>query len=220
MNVIEKYLEVYKQCIILLSGFEKLHLSEYAKKLAKEFNFTLIEFKYPEYDDLNQEIEKLLKEKTPKGIIVYGLSFPTSQLKFKTSYHIAISGNRSLINDDDEFKIYQEYLDKSFINKFKNMKDLEFHDDVYDDIFLLCITMIMKRVYGDKYDEMMKKYAEMEVNAEKEQKPTPISDDEEDTKIVEAEETNYKKKKGKKTKMSKMKGGNIVTGVRTLKYKL
>jgi len=220
MNVIEKYLEVYKQCIILLSGFEKLHLSEYAKKLAKEFNFTLIEFKYPEFDDLNQEIEKLLKEKTPKGIIVYGLSFPTSQLKFKTSYHIAISGNRSLINDDDEFKIYQEYLDKSFINKFKNMKDLEFHDDVYDDIFLLCITMIMKRVYGDKYDEMMKKYADMEVESEKEQKPTPISDDEEDTKIVEAEETNYKKKKGKKTKMSKMKGGNIVTGVRTLKYKL
>ena len=220
MNVIEKYLEVYKQCIILLSGFEKLHLSKYAKKLAKEFNFTLIEFKYPEYDDLNQEIEKLLKEKTPKGIIVYGLSFPTSQLKFKTSYHIAISGNRSLINDDDEYKIYQEYLDKSFINKFKNMKDLEFHDDVYDDIFLLCITMIMKRVYGDKYDDMMKKYADMEVNAEKEQKPTPISDDEENTKIVEAEETNYKKKKGKKTKMSKMKGGNIVTGVRILKYKL
>ena len=220
MNVIEKYLEVYKQCIILLSGFEKLHLSEYAKKLAKEFNFTLIEFKYPEFDDLNQEIEKLLKEKTPKGIIVYGLSFPTSQLKFKTSYHIAISGNRTLINDDDEYKIYQEYLDKSFINKFKNMKDLDFHDDIYDDIFLLCITMIMKRVYGDKYDEMMKKYAEIEVNSEKEKKPTPISDDEEDTKIVEAEETNYKKKKGKKTKMSKMKGGNIVTGVRTLKYKL
>jgi len=218
MNVIEKYLEVYKQCIILLSGFEKLHLSEYAKKLAKEFNFTLIEFKYPEYDDLNQEIEKLLKEKTPKGIIVYGLSFPTSQLKFKTSYHIAISGNRTLINDDDEYKIYQEYLDKSFINKFKNLKDLEFHDDVYDDIFLLCITMIMKRVYGDKYDDMMKKYAENEIDSEKEQKPTPISDEEEDTKIVEAEETNYKKKK--KTKMSKMKGGNIVTGVRTLKYKL
>lgn len=216
MNVIEKYLEVYKQCIILLSGFEKLHLSKYAKKLAKEFNFTLIEFKYPDYDQLNQEIEKLLKEKTPKGIIVYGLSFPTSQLKFKTSYHIAISGNRSLINDDDEFKIYQEYLDKSFINKFKNMKDLEFNDGVYDDIFLLCITMIMKRVYGDKYDDMMKKYADMEVNSEKEQKPTPISDDEE---IVEAEETNYKKKKGK-TKMSKMKGGNIVTGVRILKYKL
>ena len=218
MNVIEKYLEVYKQCIILLSGFEKLHLSEYAKKLAKEFNFTLIEFKYPEYDDLNQEIEKLLKEKTPKGIIVYGLSFPTSQLKFKTSYHIAISGNRTLINDDDEYKIYQEYLDKSFINKFKNMKDLEFNNGVYDDIFLLCITMIMKRVYGDKYDDMMKKYAENEIDSEKEQKPTPISDEEEDTKIVEAEETNYKKKK--KTKMSKMKGGNIVTGVRTLKYKL
>ena len=220
MNVIEKYLEVYKQCIILLSGFEKLHLSEYAKKLAKEFNFTLIEFKYPEYDDLNQEIEKLLKEKKPKGIIVYGLSFPTSQLKFKTSYHIAINGNRTLINDDDEFKIYQEYLDKSFINKFKNLKEAEFQDNIYDDIFLLCITMIMKRVYGDKYDEMMKKYADIESESESEKKenPSPISDDE-DKKIVE-EETNYKKKKGKKTKMSKMKGGNIVTGVRVLKYKL
>ena len=218
MNVIEKYLEVYKQCIILLSGFEKLHLSEYAKKLAKEFNFTLIEFKYPEYDDLNQEIEKLLKEKKPKGIIVYGLSFPTSQLKFKTSYHIAINGNRTLINDDDEFKIYQEYLDKSFINKFKNLKEAEFQDNIYDDIFLLCITMIMKRVYGDKYDEMMKKYADIESESEKKENPSPISDDE-DKKIVE-EETNYKKKKGKKTKMSKMKGGNIVTGVRVLKYKL
>ena len=220
MNVIEKYLEVYKQCIILLSGFEKLHLSEYAKKLAKEFNFTLIEFKYPEYDDLNQEIEKLLKEKKPKGIIVYGLTFPTLQLKFKTSYHIAINGNRTLINDDDEFKIYQEYLDKSFINKFKNLKEAEFQDNIYDDIFLLCITMIMKRVYGDKYDEMMKKYADIESESESEKKenPSPISDDE-DKKIVE-EETNYKKKKGKKTKMSKMKGGNIVTGVRVLKYKL
>jgi len=218
MNVIEKYLEVYKQCIILLSGFEKLHLSEYAKKLAKEFNFTLIEFKYPEYDDLNQEIEKLLKEKKPKGIIVYGLTFPTLQLKFKTSYHIAINGNRTLINDDDEFKIYQEYLDKSFINKFKNLKEAEFQDNIYDDIFLLCITMIMKRVYGDKYDEMMKKYADIESESEKKENPSPISDDE-DKKIVE-EETNYKKKKGKKTKMSKMKGGNIVTGVRVLKYKL
>jgi hypothetical protein len=33
MNVVEKFLEKFNQCIILLSGFDKLHLNEYAKNL-------------------------------------------------------------------------------------------------------------------------------------------------------------------------------------------
>ena len=42
MNVVEKFLEKFNQCIILLSGFDKLHLNEYAKNLAENFNFDLI----------------------------------------------------------------------------------------------------------------------------------------------------------------------------------
>ena len=45
--------------------------SKYAKKLAKEFNFTLIEFKYPDYDQLNQEIENKKKEFNVSSIKIH-----------------------------------------------------------------------------------------------------------------------------------------------------
>ena len=68
MNILEKFIDIFKQCIIILSGFEKLHLSEYATHLAKDFNFELIEFKYPDFESLN----KAVKDSKSKNIIIYG----------------------------------------------------------------------------------------------------------------------------------------------------
>jgi len=182
MNVVEKYLEKFNQGIILLSGFEQLHLSEYAKNLAENLNFELIKFNYPDYESLNKEV----KEKAKKGVVIYGLSFLKDSIDFKPLTHISLSGPKGLVNDDEKYQIYTDNIKNSFINKFKNIKDLEYHDQIYEDIFNLIIDLIMKRVYGDRYEEVQKKYLEM---TEKERYDTPKKDsDEEDKDIDDPEE--------------------------------
>lgn len=195
MNVVEKFLEKFNQCIILLSGFEQLHLSQYAKNLAENFNFDVIKFNYPDYDTLNKDVNS----KANRGVIVYGLTFDKDLIKFKTNYHISISGAKALINDDATFEMYNQNIKNNFINKFKNIKDLNYHDGIYEDIFNLCIDMIMKRVYGDRYEEVQKEYAKMN---EKERYDTPKKSEEEPEKDVNESEvsTGGKRKKTKKSK--------------------
>jgi hypothetical protein len=159
MNVVEKFLEKFNKCIILLSGFEKLNLSEYAKNLADNLSFDLIKFDYPNYDLLNSIVDK-----SNNGIVIYGLTFENDQLKFKPNIHISLSGSKMLIDDEEIFKIYNENIKKNIINKFKNIKNIEYDNDTYDDIFNLVIDMILRRLYGNKYDEMQKKYIEKETS--------------------------------------------------------
>jgi hypothetical protein len=158
MNVVEKFISDLKQkskkCIILLSGFDILHLEEYAKLLAQNINFELIQFKYPEFDTLNDKIN----DSDSTGIIVYGLTFPTDKLKFKPFYHISVSANRSIVVDEEKYNIYQENVKNNIVNKFKNMKDILYHDETYTEIFNMIIDLIMKRVYGDRYEEAQKAY--------------------------------------------------------------
>lgn len=158
MNVVEKFISDLKQkskkCIILLSGFDILHLEEYAKLLAQNINFELIQFKYPEFDILNNKIN----DSDSNGIIVYGLTFPTDKLEFKPFYHISLSANRSIVVDEEKFNIYQENVKNNIVNKFKNMKDILYHDEIYTEIFNMIIDLIMKRVYGDRYEEAQKAY--------------------------------------------------------------
>jgi len=217
MNVIEKFLEKFHQCIILLSGFDKLHLNEYAKNLADNLNFELISFDYPSFDKLNGEITTSLRDKsTNHGIIIYGLSFPNEFLKFKPNIHISVSGSKALIDNDEKFNIYTENIKKNIINKFKNIKDLDYHDQVYEDIFNLCIDMIMKRVYGDRYEEVQKEYAKKAI-AEKEV-PKKKDESDETTETTETDETNKTEESIKsspsiggsdrKTKKSKRKNKN------------
>jgi hypothetical protein len=170
MNILEKFLELFNKCIIILSGFEQLHLSEYAKKLAENFNFDIINFDYPNYDNLNE----IVKNNKNKGLVIYGLSFERDLIKFRPSIHISLSGPKHIIKDDEKYNIYTENVKKSFINKFKNVKDATYSDDVYDYIFDLCITMIKKRVYAERYEEVEKEYTRLSTEesekAEKEKK--------------------------------------------------
>jgi hypothetical protein len=169
MNVVEKFLEKYNQCIVLLSGFEQLHLSEYAKQLAENLNFQLLKFDHPNYDSLNNEVN----QKSKKGIVVYGLTFLKDNLKFKPLIHISLSGPKGLINDDEKFDIYNQNKINNFINKYENIKDLNYHDEIYERIFNVCIDVVMKRIYGDRYEEVQKEYIKL---SEKEKYDTPKED--------------------------------------------
>ena len=117
-------------------------------------NFELIQFKYPEFDRLNDKID----DSDSTGIIIYGLTFPTEKLKFKPFYHISLSANKSIVVDEEKFNIYQENVKNNIVNKFKNMKDILYHDETYAEIFNMIIDLIMKRVYGDRYEEAQKAY--------------------------------------------------------------
>lgn len=205
MNVVEKFLEKFNQCIILLSGFEQLQLPEYAKNLAENFNFHLVKFDYPDYISLNNEVAQYAKT----GVIAYGITFEKDKLNFKTNYHISLSGSKALINDDQKYSFYTEHTKDNFINKFKNLKSIEYSSEVYDDIFNLCIDMIMRKIYGDRYEEAQKKYAE--INSKEEPKSKDMEDEPEDTDEipkVSSEQSGGKKKKriiGTRLLMSRIK---------------
>ena len=189
MNVIEKFIEKYKKCIILLSGFEKLHLEEYAKLLAENFNFELIKFDYPDFELLNNQVSK-----SSTGLVIYGLTFPSDQIKFKAIYHISLAGNRTLIDDDSKFNIYQENVKKNIVNKFKNIKDIEYHDDVYLDIFNLIIDVVEKKVYQDRYEEVQKEKAKLNLKEKAKIEKTENSDSDIDS------EKELEKEKGERNK--------------------
>ena len=204
MNVVEKFLEKFNQCIILLSGFEQLQLSEYAKNLADNFNFNIVKFNYPNYNILNDEVIK----KSSKGVIVYGLTFEKDKLNFKTNYHISLSSHKSIINDDEKYKIYTEHVKDNFINKFKNVKTIEYDNNTYDDIFNLCIDMIMRRVYGDRYEEAQKKYAELNLKTE------PITPNNDDSENEDIEEIDERQKITEQSGGKKRKNGKKIIGTR------
>jgi len=178
MNILEKFIEIFKNCIIILSGYEKLHLSEYAKKLSNDFGFELIEFKYPDFESLNTAVKNSNKQ---SGIIIYGLTFPSDKLEFKANYHISLSANKTLIDDESQFSIYNQYVKENYINKFKNLKLVEFSDDIYEDIYEMCIDFIKKKVYGDKYEEAQKKYLEESQSEAENNQITSVKDDEDDS---------------------------------------
>jgi hypothetical protein len=246
MNILEKFISIFKQCIIILSGFEKLNLSKYAIQLANDFDFELIEFKYPDFESLN----KAIKESKHSGIIIYGLTFPTENLEFKPNYHISLSANKTLVDDESQFSIYNQYVKQNFVNKFKNVKVAEYSEELYNDVYNMCIYYIMKKVYGDNYEKAQKKYLEDSESEASEKQIQSVKDEEDDTNdITESSGGSYRKlhrkisKKGSKkraknaskkahkikrgSKKVSMKGGdrnndkpkklNKITGTRLLK---
>ena len=117
MNLIE-YILIHKhRCNILISGYIWTDIvMEFAKTLATNFDFELINVKLTKEDkiitnineinfnDLNNfMIEKKNENKNssnPKGYIIVGYTFPTELLKFDVNYHINISFDTSILESE------------------------------------------------------------------------------------------------------------------------
>jgi replication initiation and membrane attachment protein DnaB len=182
MNILEKFISIFKNCIIIISGYEKLHLSEYADQLANDFNFELLEFKYPDFDSLNKKIKDLHENNNNnKGIIIYGLTFPKEKLEFKVNYHVSLSANKTLVDDENEYNLYNNNVKENFINKFKNVKIAAFNEELYDDIYNTCIDFVMKKVYGENYEKAQKKYIEDTASETADKQIESVKDEEDDT---------------------------------------
>ena len=216
MNILEKFISIFKQCIIILSGFEKLHLNKYATQLANDFDFELIEFKYPDFESLNKSI----KESKQSGIIIYGLTFPTESLEFKPNYHISLSANKTIVDDESQYSIYNQYVKQNFVNKFKNVKVAEFSDELYDDIYNMCIDYIMKKVYGENYEKAQQKYLEDSESEASEKQIQSVKDEEDDTNDLSTSSGGkYRKPYRKVSKKGSKKANKIKRGSKKVSKK-
>jgi hypothetical protein len=100
-NIYDAYMFKYKKFIIALSYTPGLDIQPIVDDMVKTFNFTSIKLEGPKmlktdsifnYDKLNNDINKILSENEkntnlnipgslPKGILLYGLNFPTNKIK-------------------------------------------------------------------------------------------------------------------------------------------
>ncbi len=140
VNVIEKYIELKKQLIILISGFsgsgktllaknieqdfklQFLNLNDYLKKDYKEVvdlghDIKVIDWDNPDavdWDKFNKKIESIKN----KGIVISGFGFPTDKINFNPDFHIYLK-----ISKDKLIKNRQDYLEEHADNPLNDIKD-------------------------------------------------------------------------------------------------
>jgi adenylate kinase family enzyme len=211
-NVVEAYTDKKGKSIILFSGLSGSGKSKIAKFIAEKFNYkitNLNDFYYSKetYDKPNNYVElddkKILDWDNiyesvnwdklnehvnmykNKGLIIYGLGFPTKLLKFKPDYHflVKISKPKLLENrekylkkqdknnkddkddkDDDiqeqdkEFikKINKMDIDKKILNKITYPHYLNIITDSKIDKYLEVDKMTTEELYKDVFDFLIK----------------------------------------------------------------
>jgi hypothetical protein len=109
-NIVEKYIEMRKGCVILITCPIARKVKKLGKHLAKKFKFNYIDahkhvthssFNFIDYTDimdwtaLNNDIES----KKQNGVIVCGYAFPKDKIKSIISYHVHLSVNRETYLD-------------------------------------------------------------------------------------------------------------------------
>ena len=117
MNIVEKYIDINKQFIILISGLPGCGKQELGKFIARDFGFELLDTynyykkKYDEkivlvdeennelelinwytddainWDKLNDDIDKFKKN----GVVVIGVSLPKSKIISNVDFHIHLN---------------------------------------------------------------------------------------------------------------------------------
>lgn len=131
-NLYEAYLYKYKYFILLITYFQGIKINYLLKDLKLTFDFDLIDFENDlnsNYKSLNKKIDKYLKKKNRKSLLIYGYTFPLDKLEFKPSFSINIntSLNRFLsLNSKNTAELYskqKDSLNENKINKFFNLKD-------------------------------------------------------------------------------------------------
>lgn len=117
---IKKYISLYKQCIIVITGFNGCRKKKIIKDLMKELNLPSISFqnfidpeKYTGLWDYNcikwDEFVKEIVKNKDKGILVYSPIFKSEDKKFICDLHINYYMNKNYLrNIFDKYKINEQ----------------------------------------------------------------------------------------------------------------
>ncbi len=140
VNVVEKYIEIKKQLIILISGFSGSGKTLLAKNIEEDFKLEFINLNnylikdYNKVVDLGHDIKvvdwdnpdaidwdkfnKKVMSVQNKGVVISGFGFPTDKIKFSPDFHIYLK-----ISKDKLIKNRQEYLEEHKDDPLNDIKD-------------------------------------------------------------------------------------------------
>jgi uridine kinase len=140
VNVVEKYIEIKKQLIILISGFSGSGKTLLAKNIEEDFKLEFINLNNYLIKDYNQVVDlghdiKVVDWDNPdaidwdkfnkkvlavqdKGVVISGFGFPTDKIKFTPNFHIYLK-----ISKDKLIKNRQEYLEEHKDDPLNEIKD-------------------------------------------------------------------------------------------------
>lgn len=165
-NIIEKYIEMKKGFVILLSGPISKKIKKLGKKLAKKFGFNYINSnKYitqqnfnfvdlinvMDWDKLNEDIEK----EYDKGVIVVGYLLPKDRIN-KTNYHIHLSVTRETYIDYRAKKINTQVIkneQKDITNQLSEQNSAKIKDGFYQYKTISSTMFINKFVKIDSFTD-------------------------------------------------------------------
>lgn len=201
MNIVEAYKKFNNQLIILISGMSGSGKSKLAENISKDFNLTIINQKdyykknhdekftlFDGTDIINwytndaydwKKFNEDINNKKKDGVVVIGLSFPTSNIDFKPDFHLTISikkqnllekmeklleenkdkypekyeemksGKMKYIFNKLSYPFYLNSIEESIVNKFINANDMD-DDKIYDIAFDYLINRIDKNVHKNE----------------------------------------------------------------------
>jgi len=197
-NILDIYKEKHDQFIILVSGLSSTGKTKLAKQLERDFKLKLIDTKQfmkennsvtfkllngaeiinvdrddvVDWDKLNNEVDTYKKD----GIVIVGVAFPTSLLKFKPDYHIHLKIPKQLLKEKREkfikdhpeknynlenemlrisaltYPYYVDVVTRMAINKFINIADIK-PSELYDNVFDSLIKFIWENIPQPKKKE-------------------------------------------------------------------
>ncbi len=142
MNVVEAYIKLKGQLIILVSGLPGCGKTTVGKKISQDFKIDYIDqfnyyikdydkkVKLPDGSDvLNiynndaidwKKLNKDVNSKKEKGVVVSGIAFPNDKLNFTPDYHIHLS-----ISKKECLERQKDFLEKNKDKYQEEWKDIE-----------------------------------------------------------------------------------------------
>jgi len=140
VNIVEQYININKQLIILISGFSGSGKTLLAKNIQRDFkleflnlndffksdyneivdlghNISVVDWDNPDaidWDKFNEKVDSIKN----KGVVISGFGFPNDRIKFKLDYHIYLK-----ISKEKLLKNRHDYLDENKDNPLNDIKD-------------------------------------------------------------------------------------------------
>jgi hypothetical protein len=183
-NIYDAFLYRYKKFILAFTYTPGFDINYVIDDIAKTFNFRIIKLEgdsilKPEsvfnYSKLNSDVNKLLTESDSKikssqpgffgqGILIYGLTLPTTNLDFQIDLQLHLSTTITMFlkyNSDpdgkitytvDDYNKFKELLAENKIHKYFNLKT-DPVPDLNDSVFEKIIDFIEFKVYGKDYEK-------------------------------------------------------------------
>jgi hypothetical protein len=178
----------YKKFIIALSYTPGLDIHPIVDDMAKTFNFAVVKLEGSKmlksdsifnYNKLNSDVSEILSENEknanlnipgslPKGILLYGLNFPTNKITNPIDLQLHYSASTSMFLkanvDENNFPIYtvddynglKNLLSENKISKYLNVKSvvgMEINDATFEKI----VDFFEFKVYGKDYNILSSK---------------------------------------------------------------